>query len=135
MRKEIITSWLVLTLGCAAILRAEDKLIPSGRAEEQYLKADIVLYFDGPDEIRIERPEGQRENFKLAALTNKVINATKERHLAVVIMSKVTRMWPDEKFKEAVDDLEARLKAQEFSKVAIHLASGSFPTPIYRESK
>lgn len=133
MRTEIVAWCLMLIVGYTATLWAEDKLIPSGRAEEQYLKADVVLYFDGPDAIRIERPEGQRENFKLDDFTARVAKATKERELAVVIMSKVTRMWPDDKFKAAVDDVEARLKAQGFAKVAIHLASGTFPTPIYRE--
>ena len=133
MRTEVVAWCLVLILSCTAALRAEDNLIPSGRAEEQYLKADIVLYFDGPDAIQIERPAGQRETFKLDVFSARVAKATKERQLAVVIMSKVTRLWPDDKFKAAVDDLEARLKGQGFAKVAIHLASGSFPTPIYRE--
>lgn len=133
MRTKIVAWCLMLIVGCTATLRAEDKLIPSGRAEEQYLKADVVLYFDGPDAIQIERPEGQREAFSLEVFTAKVAKATKDRKLAVVIMSKVTRMWPDDKFKAAVDDLEARLKSQGFAKVAIHLASGTFPTPIYRE--
>jgi hypothetical protein len=133
MRTDVAALCLMLIVGCAATLRAEDKLIPSGRAEEQYLKADVVLYFDGPDAIQIERPVGQREAFKLDVLTARVAKATKERKLAVIIMSKVTRLWPDDKFKAAVDDMEARLKAQGFAKVAIHLASGTFPTPIYRE--
>lgn len=133
MKDKVIAIWMVLVLGSTATLWAEDKLIPSGRAEQQYLQADLVLYFDGPDAIQVERPEGQREIFKLDALTARVSKASKERQLAVVIMSKVTRMWPDDKFKAAVDDVEARLKAQGFVKIAIHLASGTFPTPIYRE--
>lgn len=129
-----MVAWcMMLIVGGTATVWAEDKLIPSGRAEQQYLKADVVLFFDGPDAIQIERPEGQRESFKLDALAAKVAKATKERQLAVVIISKVTRLWPDDKFKAAVDDLEARLKSQGFAKVAIHLASGTLPTPIYRE--
>lgn len=114
-------------------VQAGDVVLPPSRAYEQVKQADAVLYYDGPDSLHFERPGKQNEPFAIAALAERLTAATKQRAMIVVIMSKLTRMWPDDKFKSTVDDLEARLRKAGFKKVIFHLASGTYPTPIYRE--
>ncbi|MEP6671576.1 MAG: hypothetical protein ABJF10_20605 [Chthoniobacter sp.] len=124
---------LTLTTLLLPAMRAEDVVLPPSHADEQVKQADAILYFDGPDRMYFERPEKQSEPFALTSLAERVTAATPQRTMIVVIMSKPTRLWLDDKFKVAVDDLEARLRKSGFKKVAFHLASGTYPTPIYSE--
>jgi hypothetical protein len=126
-------SLLLFGLFLAEAVYAADTVLPPSPADAQIKAADVILFFDGPSDISFERPNQDRKPFPLAALPDRIAAATQRRELIVVIMSKPTRMWPDDKFRAAVDDLEARLRGSGFKKVVFHLASGTYPTPIYRE--
>ena len=128
-------AFLILFLAAlvSSTTRASEVVLPPSRADAQQRQADAILVFDGADRLYFERPEKHDTPFPLTALAERVTAATTQRAMIVVIMSKPTRMWPDDKFKSTVDDLEARLRKAGFKKVIFHLASGTYPTPIYRE--
>ena len=122
-----LATWL------SGVSSAKDVMIPPGRSDEQARQANVILYFDGFERISMERPEAKVDYFPLIAVADSILSVTRPRQMVVVIMSKRTRIWPDIQFKGAVDDLEARLQKLGFKKVIFHLASGTYPTPIYRE--
>jgi hypothetical protein len=126
---------LIFVLGAlvSPVTHADEAALSPSRADAQQRQADAILFFDGADRLHFERPGKHTEPFPLPELSTRVTAATQQRAMIVVIMSKPTRMWPDDKFKSTVDDLETRLRKAGFKKIAFHLASGDFPTPIYRE--
>lgn len=128
-------TFLIFILGAliSPVLPADDVALAPTRADAQQRQADAILFFDGADRLYFERPEKHNKPFPLTALAERVTAATTRRTMIVVIMSKPTRTWPDDKFKTTVDDLEARLRKTGFKKVIFHLASGGLSTPIYRE--
>jgi hypothetical protein len=128
-------TFLLFILGAliAPALPADELALRPSLADEQQHQADAILFFDGAERLYFERTGKHNEPFPITALAERVTAATTRRAMIVVIMSRPTRMWPDDRFKTAVDDLEERLRTTGFKKVIFHLASGGLATPIYRE--
>lgn len=106
----------------------------SQRAFEQERQADLVIEYNGVDEIWLIRP-GQRPFLPAteSSLGAAIARATPARRLAVVIISKFVRhALSESQLRDKVDELEAIVKAKGFKRVVFQLYSGS-GRPIYRE--
>lgn len=133
---RIVRNHFVVPVLSALILHAShaehaESLAARGLAQRE--QADAILYYHWADRLYFEKPDLRLDPFPLSALPERTAAATKQRTMILVVMSKAARMLSDEKLKRVVDDLDARLRNTGFKRVIFHLASGTYPTPIYRE--
>ena len=104
------------------------------RAFQMARQADLVIYFERSDRIRLWM-SGQQDLIPTTeqGLAAAIAKANPKKELAVVILGKPIRFYYNEpELGKKVDEIEAVLQAQGFKKIVFQLASGS-GRPIYRE--
>jgi hypothetical protein len=115
----------------------DEMLVESDRAFGLEIRADVVIDYERPDDIRV-RSFARSGGFISATdetLAAAIARITNKRQFAVVIIGKsVCHDFSEPQLCAKVDSIEAVVRALGFTRVVFQLASAtSRPFPVYRE--